>query len=125
MRRSNRHRAACGSRSWSVHSSVHYHISPIGLVPKKEAGKFRLIHDLSFPKGSAVNDGIPTDFRSVQYELLDNAIAYIARQGHNASISKILDIKSAFRLCPVRTIGVYLVLAGIINYTLIRCSPWA
>jgi hypothetical protein len=31
---------------------------------------------------------------------LDNAIAYIARQGHNALISKI-DIKSAFRLCPV------------------------
>ena len=25
--------------------------SPLGLVPKKEAGSFHLIHDLSFPEG--------------------------------------------------------------------------
>jgi hypothetical protein len=26
-------------------------VSPLGLVPKKEPGEFRLIHDLSFPRG--------------------------------------------------------------------------
>ena len=31
-------------------------ISPLGLVPKKIEGEFRLIHHLSFPKGSSLND---------------------------------------------------------------------
>jgi hypothetical protein len=31
---------------------------PLGLVPKSEHGKFRLIHDLSFPKGNSVNSNI-------------------------------------------------------------------
>jgi hypothetical protein len=78
----------------------HYHISPIGLVPKKDIGKFRLIHDLSFPAGSSVNDGIPVENRSVHYEIFDKAIAYIARNGQGVTLSKI-DIKSAFRICPV------------------------
>ncbi len=78
----------------------HYCISPIGLVPKKGEGKFRLIHDLSFPKGSSVNDGIPIEVRSVHYEPFDNAIAHIAEHGQGVTISKI-DIKSAFRICPV------------------------
>ena len=29
--------------------------SPIGLVPKKKAGEFRLIHDLSYHEGYSVN----------------------------------------------------------------------
>ena len=36
-----------------------FRISPLGLVPKKAPGEFRLIHHLSFPEGSSVNDGIP------------------------------------------------------------------
>ena len=31
-------------------------ISPLGLVPKKVQGEFRLIHHLSFPTGFSVND---------------------------------------------------------------------
>ena len=42
-------------------------VSPLGLVPKKEAGAFRLIHDLSFPKGDSVNFGIPRECCSVAY----------------------------------------------------------
>ena len=34
-------------------------ISPLGIVAKKVPGEFSLIHHLSFPKGSSVNDGIP------------------------------------------------------------------
>ena len=32
--------------------------SPIGLVPKKAPGEFRLIHHLSWPEGNSVNDHI-------------------------------------------------------------------
>ena len=33
-------------------------VSPLGVVPIKTPGEFRLIHHLSFPKGTSVNDGI-------------------------------------------------------------------
>lgn len=31
-----------------------FRVSPFGLVPKKSPGEFRLIHHLSFPRGSSV-----------------------------------------------------------------------
>ena len=34
-------------------------ISPLGLVPKKTPSESRLIHHLSFPRSSSLNDGIP------------------------------------------------------------------
>ena len=34
-----------------------FRVSPLGLVPKKVEGEFRLIHHLSFPRGSSLNDG--------------------------------------------------------------------
>lgn len=40
-------------------------IFPLGVIPKKVPGEFRLIHHLSFPKGSSVNDGIPPENTSV------------------------------------------------------------
>ena len=40
----------------------HFRISPLGLVPKKKEGEFRLIHHLSFPQGSSLNDGISSEF---------------------------------------------------------------
>ena len=35
-----------------------FRVSPLGVVPKKVPGEFRMIHHLSFPSGSSVNDGI-------------------------------------------------------------------
>ena len=32
-------------------------ILPLGLVPKKCPGEFRIIHHLSYPEGSFINDG--------------------------------------------------------------------
>ena len=43
----------------------HFRISHLGLVPKKTEGEFRLIHHLSFPRGSSLNDGISSEFTSV------------------------------------------------------------
>jgi hypothetical protein len=45
----------------------YFHVSPLGLVPKKQPGDFRMIHHLSFPNGTSVNDGIPDIETSVRY----------------------------------------------------------
>jgi hypothetical protein len=41
--------------------------SPIGLVPKKAPGEFRLIHHLSWPEGKSVNNFIDPNMSSVKY----------------------------------------------------------
>ena len=42
-------------------------ISPLGVVPKRQEGQFRLIHHLSHPRASglSVNDGIPKEYTAV------------------------------------------------------------
>ena len=34
---------------------------PLGIVPKSEPGKYRIIHDLSYPKNASVNTGVPRE----------------------------------------------------------------
>ena len=51
-----------------------FRVSPLGLVPKKIFGEFRLIHHLSFPRGSSVNNGIATENTSVHYATVADAI---------------------------------------------------
>ena len=77
-----------------------FRVSPLGLVPKKEPGDFRLIHHLSYPKGESVNDNIDHDLCSVQYTRFDSAVEMVQRLGPGAMLAK-ADIKSAFRLLPV------------------------
>ena len=75
-------------------------VSPIGLIPKPEKGKFRLIQHLSYPEGSSINDGIDRDFCKVQYTRFDDAITMVVGAGKGALMAK-SDIESAFRLLPV------------------------
>jgi hypothetical protein len=76
-------------------------VSPLGLVPKKELGKFRVIHDLSYPKSaSSVNSAIPKYERSVSYDSVDTAIALIRRVGRGAVLCK-TDIEHAYKLMPI------------------------
>ena len=49
----------------------HFIVSPVGLVPKKTPGDFRLIHHLSFPEGESINDGIARKYSSVHYTSFD------------------------------------------------------
>ena len=42
-------------------------LSPLGVVPKKHPGEFRLIHDLSFPKLDSVNLHIEKVYTEVIY----------------------------------------------------------
>ena len=51
--------------------------SPIGLVPKKVPGEFRLIHHLSWPEGDSVNYHIDPHKASVKYSSVDDAIKLV------------------------------------------------
>ena len=77
-----------------------FRVSPLGLVPKKEPGEYRMIHHLSYPKGNSVNDFIDQDLCSVQYTKFDAVIQMVQQLGQGALLAK-TDIKSAFRLLPV------------------------
>ena len=56
--------------------------------------------DLSCPRGSSVNDGIPTDPCSLQYASVDDAVAIIQQLGRDTQLVK-LDLKDAYRIVPV------------------------
>jgi hypothetical protein len=80
---------------------AHTITSPVGLVPKKTPGSFRVIHDLSYPKKSpSVNTAIPQFERSVSYDSVDTAIALIRQVGRGAVLCK-TDIQHAYKLIPV------------------------
>lgn len=56
-------------------------ISPLGLVPKKEPGQYRVIHDLSFPRNNSVNSHIDPIFTAVNYETLDTCVSILRSLG--------------------------------------------
>lgn len=73
--------------------------SPLGLVPKHDGG-WRRIHDLSFPYGDSVNDGIPQAWGALEYTTFDEAVDALLQQGHGAILVK-RDLKDAFRHVPI------------------------
>ena len=75
-------------------------VSPLGVIPKKTPGEFRMIHHLSYPKGVSINDSIPPEFSSVKYASVDDAINLIQRQGKGCAMAK-TNVRSAFRIVPV------------------------
>ena len=75
-------------------------VSPLGLVPKSTPGKFRLIHHLSWPDQSSVNEGIDPSLCKVKYTSFDEAVNRIAGLGSGCLMAK-SDIESAFRLLPI------------------------
>lgn len=77
-----------------------YVCSPLGLVPKKAPGEFRIIHDLSFPKHQSVNSFIPKSNSQVEYESIEHVIQLIKRFGSHALMAK-MDIQDGFRNIPV------------------------
>ena len=76
------------------------HCSPIGSAPKPD-GSVRLILDLSSPRGDSVNDGISQEEFACTYSKFDEAVRIIQHLGRGSYMGKI-DIKHAFRVCPVR-----------------------
>ncbi len=76
------------------------HASPIGVIPKKTPGKWRLIVDLSAPRGSSVNDGVDPQLCSLKYATVDMAARQMALLGQGAQLAKI-DIARAYRNVPI------------------------
>ena len=74
--------------------------SPLGIVPKKVKGEFRVIHHLSYPVGTSINDGIPKSESTVHYTSISEAIRLIVKSGNNCYLAK-SDIQSAFRIIPI------------------------
>lgn len=93
-------RRIAGPLSVSEHPTLK--ISPLGVVPKRQEGQFRLIHHLSYPRASglSVNDGIPKECTAVSYAGIQDAVSVIKELGRGCFLAK-TDIKSAFRLLPV------------------------
>ena len=76
-------------------------VSPVGLVPKKEVGKYRMILDLSFPKdGTSVNAFIPREFCTVKYEDFHYICDMVVENGRGCLIAN-TDIESAFSILPI------------------------
>ena len=84
----------------------HVQVSGLGVVQKKN-GKFRVIHDLSFPRGNSVNDAIPPGAFSLQYESVDTSVKAIMKLGREPYLTNI-DIRNACRLCAVTPAGMHL-----------------
>ncbi len=74
--------------------------SPLALIPKKDSDSFRLIHDLSFPEGASINDGISSEHTHVNYDNIDTVISLVKQFGKNAKMAK-ADILNAYRLVPI------------------------
>ena len=75
-------------------------ISPLGLVPKKETGKYRIIHDLSFSKSDYVNLFISDAEATVQYESLDYIVKIVKMDGQFSMIAK-TNIEEVFWFLPM------------------------
>ena len=102
-----------------------FRVSLIGVVPKKTPGEFRCIQHLTYRYGASVNDGIPVGDSSVTHSRIDDAVGLILRSGVGSCLAK-TDIKSAFRIIPIRPadyslLGIYW--RG--YYYFDRCLPMA
>ena len=83
-------------------------ISSFGVIPKKgQPGKWRLIVDLSSPRGSSVNDGISADEFSMHYIKVDQIIRMVAKYGPGALMAK-FDVETAYRNIAVHPEDLYL-----------------
>ena len=75
-------------------------ISPLGAFPKKNSQKTRVIHDLSFPPGNSVNDGINGEECSVTYSTVLDAVE-LCKKYPTPWLAK-YDIKDAYMHCAVK-----------------------
>ena len=77
------------------------HTSPIGLIPKAhQVEKWRMIVDLSAPRGHSTNDGISRELAAIRYARIDDAVSRILQLGRGARLVK-LDLKNAYRMIPI------------------------
>ena len=77
------------------------HVNRFGLVPKNhQPGQWRLIVDLSHPRGGSVNDGVEPELCSMNYISVDVAVKRVLALGEGAKLAK-FDVEGAYRTVPV------------------------
>ena len=77
-------------------------ISRFGVIPKHhQPGKWRMIVDLSYPKGQSVNAGIDKELCSLRYTTVDEAIRIVTNMKSKSPYLAKFDIESAYRIVPV------------------------
>ena len=69
-------------------------------MPKKEKGKIRIIHNLSYPLNDSVNSHIPREYCAVEYELIDTCCEIVYELGYSCLMAK-ADLCQAFRILRV------------------------
>ena len=70
-------------------------LSSLGAIPKSTPGKFRVIVDLSSPRGYSVNDNLWRNLTHVAYSSVEDAALAIHMLGRGTQLAKI-DIQSAY-----------------------------
>ena len=76
-------------------------VSPLYTIPKKEEGKYRMIHDLSQPKTGSVNDNIAPEMSTVQYCSVADVVRHIQDSGDRDYFMAKVDMKDAYRSVPI------------------------
>ncbi len=72
-------------------------VNRFGLVPKgHQLGKWRLIVNLSFPRGLSMKDGIEPEVCSLHYTSVDEACRRVVAKDRGTVIAK-FDVEGAFR----------------------------
>ena len=76
--------------------------SPLSLIPKSQLGKFRLIHDLSYPHKESINDSIAKVFTEVHYNSIDTIVEKIKLCSRHCLMAK-ADIEDAFYIIQIHS----------------------
>lgn len=98
------HRSICGPFT-SNPFETGCAISPLLCVPKRDSDELRVVHDLSFPEGFSVNDGIAKDsYLNEPFRLrlpgIDRLVEFVNEEGRGCHVFK-KDLSCAYRQIPV------------------------
>ncbi len=74
-------------------------VNRFGVIPH-QPGKWRLIVDLSHPRGSSVSNGIEPELCSLKYMSVDKAVQRILEMGAGTKLAK-FDVEGVYRTVPV------------------------
>ena len=97
--------------------------SPLALREKQNTGKYRLLHNLSFPYDeNSVNFNISKDDSTVSYATIKDAISYIQNSPSPAFMAK-TDISDAFRIIPIHPSNYHLTGFWWKGYYYDKCLP--
>ena len=88
-------------RSFSEKPISNMMTSPIYVIPKPNTTKWRMIFDLSAPKGFSVNQNIPEANRAVKYFTIKSVINFATWLDSSEVHFAKLDITDAYRLVPM------------------------